>query len=134
MFLQINTIKYDTEREIMNIYENLQIVRTYFFTDMLLFVNIQSTSNMYWFIGIRTNEYKQITIRSLSTIPNIRSGIRWAKPKVILNYSRLPRYNNNYSQIFFLTGPRGGGCLKPKEIVMFHVIFLVKVPYNTFQL
>jgi hypothetical protein len=45
--------KYDTDREITNIYENLQIVRTHFFTDMLLFVTIQSTSNIYWFIGIR---------------------------------------------------------------------------------
>jgi hypothetical protein len=37
----------------MNIYENLQIVWSHFFTDMLLFVNIQSTLHIYWFIGIR---------------------------------------------------------------------------------
>jgi hypothetical protein len=36
------------------------------------------------------NKYKRITICSLSTIRNIRSGIQWAKPKVILNYSTLP--------------------------------------------
>ena len=53
VYLQINTVKYDTDQEITNIYENLQIVRTHFFTDMLLFVNIRSTSNIYWFIGIR---------------------------------------------------------------------------------
>ena len=48
--------EYDTDREITNIYENLQIVRTHFFTDMqLLFIYIQSTSNIYWFIGIRIN-------------------------------------------------------------------------------
>jgi hypothetical protein len=53
VFLQINTVKYNTDREIMNIYKNLQIVQTHFFTDILLFVNIRSTSNIYWFIGIR---------------------------------------------------------------------------------
>ena len=53
MFLQINTVKYDVDREIMNIYENLQIVRSHFFTDIVLFVNIRSTSNIYWFIGIQ---------------------------------------------------------------------------------
>ena len=64
VFLQINTVKYDVDREITNIYENLQIVRSHFFTDMLLFVNIRSTSNIYWFIGIwircqqiQTNSY-----------------------------------------------------------------------------
>ncbi len=41
--------------------------------------------------GFIVNEYKRITIRSLSTIRNIRSGIRWAITKVILNYSPLPR-------------------------------------------
>jgi hypothetical protein len=38
MYLQINTIKYDTDREITNTYENLQIVRSQFFTDKLIFV------------------------------------------------------------------------------------------------
>jgi hypothetical protein len=48
----------------MNIYENLQIVCSQFVTDMLLFVYIWSTSNIYWFIGIwiccqqiQTNSY-----------------------------------------------------------------------------
>ncbi len=36
----------------MNIYENLQIVWSQFSTDMLLFIYIQSTWNIYWFIGI----------------------------------------------------------------------------------
>jgi len=52
VFLQINTVKYDVDGEIMNIYKNLQIFWSQFFTDMLLFVNIWSTSNMYWFISI----------------------------------------------------------------------------------
>ncbi len=53
VFLQINTVKYDVDREITNVYENLQILRSHFFTDIVLFVNIQSTLNIYWFIGIR---------------------------------------------------------------------------------
>jgi hypothetical protein len=52
VYLQINTVKYDADQEIMNIYENLQIVCSQFFTDMLLFVYIHSTSNIYCFIGI----------------------------------------------------------------------------------
>jgi hypothetical protein len=31
MFLQINMVKYNVDREIMNIYENLQIVWSHFF-------------------------------------------------------------------------------------------------------
>jgi hypothetical protein len=46
-------VKYDSDREIMNIYENLQIVQSQFFTDMLLFIYIGSTLNNYWFIGIQ---------------------------------------------------------------------------------
>ncbi len=64
MCLQINTVKYDANWEIMNIYENLQIVWSKFCTDKLLFVYIWSTSNIYWFIGIwiccqwiQTNSY-----------------------------------------------------------------------------
>jgi hypothetical protein len=36
MYLQINKVKYDADWEIKNIYENLQIVWSQFFTDMLL--------------------------------------------------------------------------------------------------
>jgi hypothetical protein len=57
-------LKYNADREITNIYENLQIVWIQFFTDMLLFVYIQPTLNIYWFIGIliccqwiQTNSY-----------------------------------------------------------------------------
>ena len=53
MYLQINVVKYDADQEITNIYKNFQIVQSQFFTDMLLFVNIWSTANIYWFIGIR---------------------------------------------------------------------------------
>ncbi len=63
MYLQINTVKYAGDQEIMNIYENLQIVWSQFFTDMLLFIYIRSTSNIYWFgiqilcQWIQTNSY-----------------------------------------------------------------------------
>ncbi len=58
MYLQINMVKYNADREIMNIYENLQIV--WYAT----FIYIQSTSNIYGFIviwnhcqKIQTNTY-----------------------------------------------------------------------------
>jgi hypothetical protein len=37
----------------MNIFENLQLVRSLFFTNMLLFIYIWSTLNIYWIIGIQ---------------------------------------------------------------------------------
>jgi hypothetical protein len=53
MYLQINTVKYDTEREITNTYENLQIVRSQFFTNKLIFIYNRYNSNIYWFISIQ---------------------------------------------------------------------------------
>ena len=53
MYLQTNMVKYDTDQEIMNTYENLQIVQSQFFTDKLIFVYIRYNLNIYWFIGIR---------------------------------------------------------------------------------
>jgi hypothetical protein len=46
-------VKYDTDREITNTYENLQIVWTQFFTDKLIFIYIRYNLNIYGFIGIR---------------------------------------------------------------------------------
>jgi hypothetical protein len=45
-------VKYDNDREITNIYENLQIVQSQFYSDKLIFVYIWSNSNVYWFISI----------------------------------------------------------------------------------
>ncbi len=45
-------VKYNADQEITNPYENLQIVQSQFFTDMLIFVYIQSSSKTFWFIGI----------------------------------------------------------------------------------
>ncbi len=60
-------VKYDANQEIMNIYENLQIVQSQFFTDKLIFVYIPSNLNIYWFIGIRINCQQIQTNRYLVT-------------------------------------------------------------------
>jgi hypothetical protein len=46
-------VKYDTDREITNTYENLQMVWTQFFTDKLIFIYIWYNSYIYGFIGIQ---------------------------------------------------------------------------------
>ncbi len=85
-------VKYDVNWEIMNTYENLQIVQSQFFTHMLIFVNL----GLIWIsiglsvLGFVANEYKQRAMSLHLTICNIRSAIRWAITKVILNYSLLP--------------------------------------------
>jgi len=63
---------------------------------MLLFVYIFSLLQIFIgssVFGFIANEYKRIAICSLLTIRNIWSGIQWAKPKVILNYSMLPNWH-----------------------------------------
>jgi hypothetical protein len=49
MYLQTYMVKYYADREIT--YENLQIVRSQFFTNKLIFIYIQYNLNIYWFIG-----------------------------------------------------------------------------------
>ncbi len=49
----MNTVKYNANLEITNTYDNLQIVQSQFFTKKLIFIYIQSTSNIYWFICIQ---------------------------------------------------------------------------------
>ncbi len=46
-------VKYDAEQEIMNIYDNLQIVWSQFFTNNIIFIYILYNSSIYWFIGIQ---------------------------------------------------------------------------------
>ena len=62
MYLQINLVKYDADQEIMNTYKNLS---SQFFTYKLIFVYIQSNSNIYWFIGIQIH-CQQIQMNSYS--------------------------------------------------------------------
>ncbi len=93
MYLQINTVKYDADREIMKIYKNLWLVRSQIFTDMLLFVYIRSTSNIYRFISIQIH-CQRIAIQLLLTISNIQSAIWWVIMKAIFNYLCQPMFNN----------------------------------------
>ena len=51
VYLQTNMAKCNADREIT--YENLQIVKSQFVTDMLIFVYIWYNLNIFWFIGIQ---------------------------------------------------------------------------------
>ena len=82
-------VKYYPTQEITNTYENLQIVRSQFFTNKLIFVYIRSNLNLYLFISIQIH-WQWIQTNSYLVICNIRSAIRWAILKVILNCSLLP--------------------------------------------
>ncbi len=42
----------DADREVMNTYENLQIVWSQFFTFKLILLSIKYNWDIYWFIGI----------------------------------------------------------------------------------
>ncbi len=68
--------------------------------------------------GFVANEYKQITICSLSNIRNIRSGIRWAKPKVILNYSTLPNYDEWHYDEWIMKNGIMMNCIMMNGIMM----------------
>ncbi len=57
--------KYDTNQEIKNTHENLQIVLSQFSTDKLILIYIQSNLNIYWFIGIWIN-CQQMQMKSYS--------------------------------------------------------------------
>ncbi len=132
MFLQINTIKYDTDQEIMNIYENLQIVRTHFFTDMLLFIKILSTSNIYWFIGIwihcqriQTNNYSFIFDYSVRySMSETEGNFKLFTP----TYLFCLQVNDNEKRFFQLTvGQNKLECLSLLKFFEACLIFLGKV-------
>jgi hypothetical protein len=46
-------VKYYVDWEIMLTYKNLQIVWSQYFTDLIIFVYIQSNSKIFWFISIQ---------------------------------------------------------------------------------
>ncbi len=46
-------VKYCAGKEIMITYDNLQIVQSKFFTNMLIFIYTQSNSNIFCFISIQ---------------------------------------------------------------------------------
>ncbi len=82
MFLQTNMVKYDADWEIMNIYENLQIVWSQFFSGYYSFIGLLQISTSLSVFRFVANEYKSIAIWSLSTIHNTWSNIRWTIPNV----------------------------------------------------
>jgi hypothetical protein len=45
-------VKYAAYQEIINTFENLQIVQSQLFTDKLIIIYIWSNLNIYWFIGV----------------------------------------------------------------------------------
>ncbi len=49
----MNMAKYDADQDIMITYENLWIVWSQFFTDMLILIYISSNLYIFWFIGIQ---------------------------------------------------------------------------------
>ena len=46
VYLQINRVKYNVDQEIMNTFKNLQIVRSQFFANKLIFIYIWSNSKI----------------------------------------------------------------------------------------
>jgi hypothetical protein len=74
--------KYDADREIMNIYKNLKIVWSQFFPDMSFIFGLLGISIGLLVFGLIANKYKQIAIRSLSTIHNTWFNIRWMIQKM----------------------------------------------------
>ncbi len=72
MYLQINMVKYNADREIMNIYKNLQIPICYY---SFIFGLLQIFIGLLVFRFV-VNEYQRIAIRLLSTIHTIWSAIQ----------------------------------------------------------
>ncbi len=56
-------VKHDSDWEITIAYKNLWIVRSQFFTVMLIFINIWSNSNIFWVIAIQIWLVWQMTNR-----------------------------------------------------------------------
>ncbi len=52
IYIQIITVKSNVDQEFTITYESLQIVQSQFFTDLLIFIYIQSNSKIIWFISI----------------------------------------------------------------------------------
>jgi hypothetical protein len=102
----------------MNIYENLQIVWSQFVTDMLLFVSIRSTSNIYWFIRIRIRcQWIQTNSYSVTfDIHTIRSGIRWTNPKVKKQLFTVTYLSEFHNFCHWHSGQVKLWCLSPASL------------------
>jgi len=115
VYLQINTVKYNADWEIiifMRIYKqfdpSLSLICYFSFIFGLLRISIGLLV-----FGFVANEYQWRAIWLLSTIRNIRSAIWWVIPKVILNYSRLPSWLNIYA------------CLQWVEVLLWLSVFVL---------
>ncbi len=118
MYLQINMVNADPV--ITNIYENLQIVWSQFFTYMLLFVYIRSTSNIYWFIGIQIR-CQQIQMNSYSvTFDYLQYLVQHSmnNPEAKKN-SYLPLLRILFTNVWY-----GRGC----SLVYYNAVSIVTVP------
>ncbi len=89
-------VKYNANQEIINAYENLQIVQCQFFTDMLIFIYIWSYSNIYWFIDIRircqqiqTNSYSNTFDYSYYSVSYLMSNNKGNFKLFIVTYISL---------------------------------------------
>jgi hypothetical protein len=101
-------VKYNANREIMNTCENLKIDQSHFFTNMLVFVYIQSNLNIYWFIRIWIH-CQQIQTKSYSVTYSM-SDIT----KVILNYSPLLNLGHFLKPTLRRTQGNRSHCYKSK--------------------
>ncbi len=92
MYLQINKVKYNADREnykyLWEYTNSLIPVFHWYVTNHLYLVYFKYllVLSVFRFVA---NEYQRRAIQLLLTIHNIRSTIRWAIPKVILNFSCL---------------------------------------------
>ncbi len=106
MYLKINMVKYDTNWEIMNIYENLWIVWSQFCTDRWLSAYIQSSLNIYWFISIRihwqwiqTNSYSVTFSKSQYLVQHLMNETEGKKTTIrcYLVWNEVGPGNENWS-------------------------------------
>ncbi len=91
----MKTVKYNANWDIMNTYENLQIVLSQFFINkqILVYIGLIQISIGLSVLEFDSREPKWKAIRLHSTICIIWSPIPWAKTKVIKNYLPLPSQN-----------------------------------------
>ncbi len=85
-------VKYEANQEIMNTYENLQIVWSQFFTNKLIFIYIGSNANIFWFIDIQIC-CQQIQMKSYSVTFDYSQYLvtySMSNKKVNFNYLPLP--------------------------------------------
>ncbi len=99
-------VKYNADQEITNIYENLQIVWSHFFTDMLLFIYIQATLNIYWLIVIRIR---------CQQIPMKRYSVTFDYSQYLVGYS-MSNTKGNF-KLFAPTYPANSNVITSRKVL-----------------